>query len=506
MSATLITEEYKYFDFIHSDTAECPVDAEYYLPDYCPDIQKILKCVALPQVESVSLSSDKLNVMGNLSLTVLYLDENGKSIRSCELNKEFTSVIKITGSTENASAYVRSSTGHIICRAVSARKLDIHVPIILETTVCDLKSDALVSSTENMEKKTINKNASEAVKMAEHEFAINEEFELTGSAPPIESVLRKSVSFSSVSAKVYDDSVHLEGNADICLSYRGFSDDSVLEKMQYSVPFSEDIGCDGVDPECFCSAVLTTGEISVQAKEDSMGEYTKLSVFIKIFSNISVYRNVSLELVSDGYTVQCGSRESYCKKTIQSYDNQQKLSFSLEKSISLDSSERILDIWTSEATAASFSETGKIVYRGRFLLSVLYLNSDKRICFTEKTIDFNYPVEYNDSVNRKSYVVPNIVIEEFRLISENEMNINFLISLNGMIMSRDTVNVLNSIETFEDRDADSKGKVILCYKNFTGNDELWSVGKKYRIPVDELKRINGISDDSQISYPLVIYR
>ena len=44
------TERYDGFEQIFDGVQECPVDTEYTLPDYCADIQKILKCIVTPEV------------------------------------------------------------------------------------------------------------------------------------------------------------------------------------------------------------------------------------------------------------------------------------------------------------------------------------------------------------------------------------------------------------------------------------------------------------------------
>ena len=38
------TQPYDTFDPVFDGSFEVPIDTEYNLPDYCPDIQKVLKC------------------------------------------------------------------------------------------------------------------------------------------------------------------------------------------------------------------------------------------------------------------------------------------------------------------------------------------------------------------------------------------------------------------------------------------------------------------------------
>ena len=73
----------RFFDGVQ----ECPVDTEYTLPDYCADIQKILKCIVTPEVTSVSAAGDSLTIDGCASMHVLYLDAKGGCVRGFDTKK-----------------------------------------------------------------------------------------------------------------------------------------------------------------------------------------------------------------------------------------------------------------------------------------------------------------------------------------------------------------------------------------------------------------------------------
>ena len=54
-------------------SAEQPIDLDFSLPDYCPDIQKILKCQIYPTITEQTIS-DRLDVEGEVLVKLLYLD------------------------------------------------------------------------------------------------------------------------------------------------------------------------------------------------------------------------------------------------------------------------------------------------------------------------------------------------------------------------------------------------------------------------------------------------
>ena len=62
-------------------SAEQPIDLDFSLPDYCPDIQKIFKCQIYPTITEQTIS-DQLDVEGEVLVKLLYLDsaDPGKDI------------------------------------------------------------------------------------------------------------------------------------------------------------------------------------------------------------------------------------------------------------------------------------------------------------------------------------------------------------------------------------------------------------------------------------------
>ncbi len=63
-------------DVLFNETAEQPIDVDFSLPDFCPDISKILKCRAVSRISSKSINGKNITVDGCVCITVLYCDDN----------------------------------------------------------------------------------------------------------------------------------------------------------------------------------------------------------------------------------------------------------------------------------------------------------------------------------------------------------------------------------------------------------------------------------------------
>ena len=71
---------------ILEDFCEQPIDVDFTLPDYCPDISKIFKCKAVARIVSKGINGNSITVEGNVCITLLYCDKENK------LNSYFSTV------------------------------------------------------------------------------------------------------------------------------------------------------------------------------------------------------------------------------------------------------------------------------------------------------------------------------------------------------------------------------------------------------------------------------
>ena len=63
-------------EVVFTDSAEVAVDTDFIMPDYCPEISKILKCRSVARISSKSVSGRNITVDGVLTVTVIYSDSD----------------------------------------------------------------------------------------------------------------------------------------------------------------------------------------------------------------------------------------------------------------------------------------------------------------------------------------------------------------------------------------------------------------------------------------------
>ena len=104
---------------------ECAVVGEYSLPDYCPDIAVVLKCIVTPRVQNRQWSGDQLLLDGIAEIRVLYLDEERRCVRSVEFSQPISCSLRGEGKVDTALVSLELTPKYVNCRAVGPRRLEI---------------------------------------------------------------------------------------------------------------------------------------------------------------------------------------------------------------------------------------------------------------------------------------------------------------------------------------------------------------------------------------------
>ena len=207
------TERYEGFEQIFDGVQECPVDTEYTLPDYCADIQKILKCIVTPEVTSVSAAGDSLTIDGCASMHVLYLDAKGGCVRGFDTKKEFTCLVRLRAQAENVTAEAEPFVQHMTCRAMNARRVDLHITLGLSVRAYAVRQLEIADciSDDRVETKCEEYDVTRAVGCVMHAFVLEQNAELPNGKSPIETVLRCSVRYQIDTVQPQEGGYHGKG-------------------------------------------------------------------------------------------------------------------------------------------------------------------------------------------------------------------------------------------------------------------------------------------------------
>ena len=111
---------------IFDETSEQTVDADFGLPDYCPDIQKILKCRIEPHIDSKNIIADRIEIEGTAVVRIIYVDAIKMAVRCTEQSFPYSISSNLKTTPDNAVIQTDLKVSYLNCRALSPRRLNIH--------------------------------------------------------------------------------------------------------------------------------------------------------------------------------------------------------------------------------------------------------------------------------------------------------------------------------------------------------------------------------------------
>ncbi len=114
------------------ETAAREVTEEFTLPDYLPEIRKILSCTAEPLPENKYVDGPSVESSGIVVYSVLYLGD-GPELCSAPLQSEYSVKIPVRGGTDGLGARdagVMTSCDAVTCRATGPRTLTVTSKIV----------------------------------------------------------------------------------------------------------------------------------------------------------------------------------------------------------------------------------------------------------------------------------------------------------------------------------------------------------------------------------------
>lgn len=504
MEYRVIKGEIPVCETILDTSAEQPVDLDFSLPDYCPDIQKILKCQLYPTILGHTIS-DRLDIEGEVLVKLLYLDSGKKAVRCCEYASPFSATIALKKAPENPSSvvtFLSTKSDYVNCRAVSPRKLDIHGAFSILARTISTAHQSLVSSIEedDVQQKVSRAALSRVSSMAQQSFTVNEVLELGQGKPEAEAIVRTDASAVVEDVKVVADKLIVKGEALIKVLYMSNIESGALETMEFSVPVSQIVDAPGTDEGCLCDARLSVMSCRLQIRTDSDGADTLFSCEMKLMATAIAYREEELQVVTDAYSTQYELNLDY--QTV----NMEQLTEVIAENVPCKSTVEIreggasgvIDVWSDfAACTATRGEDNRLSFKGKFNLCILAVNREGEPVYLEKMTDFEFskerPALPENLRSETDCLVPAVT---YRINGSGGLEIRAEVRARTLVYRSVTCKTICGVSADESRprQRDETASLILYYAH--KNESIWDIARSYCTGAQAILAENDLAEET----------
>lgn len=505
MELNLLEEKIALNRTIFDQTLEQPLDTEFTLPDYFPEIERILKCCINPGVNSKIQNGSSVCIDGTAFITLVYSDNEG-NIFGYDHQLPFSKTVDVTaegGTPMNITC--SAATDYVGCRALSSRKISIHATAALKLCVTALRISSALADIDDSTVQTLRESrmATMPIGCVEKQFTIEEEVMLDS--------VRKNVSVICAfgdtvcnECKLINNKAVIKGRLTACGIYRSSSG---IDRFNAELPLSQIVDVEGVNDTCSCLAEFSLISLELRPKNSGGGDIHAFILSARVGIKISAFCSREVSLLSDAFSTkfECKQEKNelplermvktvddtiICKKNLEFADN--------------DFAE-VLDVWCSLGRENVQREQGMLIISGELTLIVLAKDSSgMAVCF-DRSAEYEYRLTLPEEREQIKCMTA-IHLEGYSFDHQGGTSIEFKaeIRVSASVSVVENLLVLSGLSICEDKPKETlPSSVVICFAK--AGDRIWEIAKSYNTSPDEIMQVNEISGDRlQSDKPLLI--
>lgn len=490
-------------EVVYDGISEQSVELDYILPDYFPDIFKMMKCQILPQIVSSSISGDKVYYDLIVLIKILYCSSDNNGVHSVEQKLNYSKTIDLGKSHENPILCLTTKVDYVNARAVNQRRLDMRGAVSTKVKVTAMQNQEIISDAYGMNIELKKKPLCCPSKKINTTKRINitEEFDLGGSKPSVINIIRSDGIVISGDKKIIPNKAITKGEVQINLLYSCKKDDTdSLEAMQFILPFSQIIDLDGIDDRFDCIIDTSVIGCEIISKENADGESKLLTAEVSLLISCTAVKNSTIDMVIDAYstvypcdyTVNHARIEKCSRHVSENHMSKAILEYS-DGTIDC-----IYDAWGSVKNISARVKPiqGIITVMGNICYTVMARNNSSMpvLLETEQAFETDIPIEtLTDNTTFEPMVT--VINCSYNLASTNSVEVKAELRISGTVIDTESCNVITEINVDETKIKNPDGGYALKLYFADGGEDIWEIAKKYSTSVEAIIDENDLAEE-----------
>ena len=484
--------------------AEQLADIDLTLPDYCPDIEKILKCTLTPKIQSKSLSGGQLQIDGYCVVNVLYVESIKNTVRCCEQSINFSQSFTMKETPDNPVIITKTKPEYINCRALSPRRLVMHGAFSLYAKVFTTSQNNIYCPN-NSEFETLKRNVrcADLKSFCQDQFNICEELSVSDK-PAIETILNSGVSVSILDSKAVSGKLMINGEINLRMLYLCDVETGETKKLDYILPFNQIIDCEGIDENTINSVSCDVMSYDIRLKNDMLSEKPAIVLDVKLCVTEEGYLINDEEVVMDAYSVFYASKPGFSQLKMTG----EILPISevhMEKTnIKVDDCKisKVIDIYTDNIGADVLSDADGLSVGGKVNICMLALNDENIPIFIERSFDYEHIPSMISEFSKLEIHTTRISSISYRLADDSTVEIRCEIKIIADAKKEEIISAVSEIEVFEDKPTKTDDCALTLYFASAG-ENLWDIAKSHNTRLNSLLLENSIEKNT-LDFPQML--
>ena len=484
-------------------TEECGFNGDYTLPEYCPDIAVVLKCLSVPRLQSRQFSGDNLLLDGAVDLRVVYLDEGRGHIHSVEFSVPYSCTLHGSEESVTTPVFFDFSTKYVNCRATSPRRLEVHGAVQVCAQAygnCDMQR-AVPTQKDGLYTRNGTALTSKLVGSAEKIVTVSEVLEFPETLPAAEMLLGGSCKVLAKEWRVLSGKVIVRGALLIHQLYTDNTDTGTTHCLDFEVPFSQILDVAGVREGHLCRGDIQLLTDTERCSVGPDGGNTLLEVTAKLMIQVHMYESGELPLTLESYHTQYPVEQDFEECEYQAFCGCRNEQTVLPMQIELPEQQlqELVDVWMQPQNVTTVVENHTAIIGGTMLVSVLGRDREGEIAYFEKAEEFRveFPCDGNE-------VKVKISVSELRYRAvDGKLEVQASLCIRLCVYHTTHAKTVSSLRLDTERPyVKTKASALLYYAQ--PGETLWEIGRECHTSPEMIQKENETVED-KVSVPCVLF-
>ncbi len=490
------TQNLGFCENVFESTAEQSLDADISLPDYCPEIQRILRCSVNANITSVQNVSGRVTAESVAVVRLIYVSDSGKTA-AYEQSYPLQKHIESNKINSDSAVSVCVNTDYVNCRAVNSRRVDIRAMLTfvfkalnkrIENVLCNAEGAGIQLMSEDF-------NVAAMTGVCEKAFYMSEVIELNEDKKTVSQIVNVSSCAVAGDVKIINNKALVKGDLTVKIYYIA-EDTGIIENVEHSMPISQIVELDGLNENSLYGLRLNVCSCEVSAKADTAGNMRLIDLNARINAFLISFEENPLSLIKDAYSTDYEAKNT--SKNIQLFEYNDKFNSAFTNKVVFESIgvsvDCVLAVWCSDIKYNFSSKDDKCITSGTYQATVIYRDSENNIGMIQKPVDFEFSAKLSKRPERIiCYGSAVITACSCAVTGDSRLELKTEIFASGIVLSSFTQKYISSIDISENSIKNDKSCALTIYFCDDGED-VWNIARRYNTTVDAIMNENDLTE------------
>ena len=473
--------------------------AETIVPDYCPDMARVISTEGTVFVHSQELREGRAEITGSVQVNILYTPDGESGVRALELSLPFTveSDNRALSDCEEVAAEI--SPEFLEARMLNPRKVLTRCRLTSRLTgyrraPLSLTTDVVTAEAYPLEKLRERRKLVLLTNLLRREFQFSDTLILPSGRPGAVELLSVSVTPEVTDTRIIGDKLICKGAFTLSLLY--LTEENLCASQTAELPFSQIMDVEDIPEDSPVSVRVTLNGADIQL-DGGDPEGREIGVTLYLEALAAVRREMELDLLRDLYSTAWETHYDAVPLTVvESWERQtcrQSARELLETGMSPD---EILSLRVLCGTVAAASENGRVVLRAPVSVRVLYRDEGGVTLVAERRTEVRCETDLPDSYQVTAQAG---VSEEPRgAIGERGIEVRFAVDFRMEAVRASRLLCVTDAELDTESPKDTADAPSLVLRRIGPDESAWDVAKACGSTVAAILDANCLADEAEL--------